>query len=123
MAKDKAGVTPSGIYTFASPRVGNKAFRNAYTSVFGKRTQRFTHRNDIVPMVPSCVSYRHVGQWNYLSGRGKLSRNKKVKLKDARCTAAGGDITFSSHNMTRYMSQLHQGMPAKIRDRMPLPFR
>lgn len=50
-------------YTFASPRVGNKAFAGAFNQAFGNRVQRVTHYYDPVPhLPPSNLGYEHFTQ-------------------------------------------------------------
>ena len=57
------------VYTFASPRVGNAAWRTAYNSVLGSRTWRVVAAGDLVPLIPGLLDgYRHVGHEVYLNG-------------------------------------------------------
>ena len=63
-----------GVYTFGSPRVGDRDFARIYNSEAANRTFRFQNNNDIVSRIPSRVmNYSHVGQFVYISRRGKLS--------------------------------------------------
>lgn len=63
------------VYTFGSPRVGDKRFRNEYESDrfdFG-RTFRVVNRHDVVTRVPPrLLRYRHVGRLRYLDQEGKM---------------------------------------------------
>jgi len=59
------------VYTFASPRVGNAAFRAAYNSDLKQKTFRVAAAGDLVPLIPGmfcppCDGYRHVGQEVFL---------------------------------------------------------
>ena len=61
---------PSGLYTYGSPRVGDKAYVN-YTDI---PHFRWVNNNDIVARVPPFwFGYRHSGQEMYLDRNGKLS--------------------------------------------------
>jgi predicted lipase len=49
------------VYTYGSPRVGNKEFANYYSKEVPK-TNRVINNNDIVPKSPSSLlGYKHVG--------------------------------------------------------------
>ena len=58
LALHKANFTIS-VYTFASPRVGNRKFVNSYKA-FNIKTCRFINKLDIVPMLPRGFGYEHV---------------------------------------------------------------
>lgn len=60
-----SGLFRGTLYTFGSPRVGNKEFSEV---VFGNR---FTNNNDIVPRVP-IGDYKHVGTNYHFTHNGKL---------------------------------------------------
>ncbi|PON15842.1 lipase [Candidatus Entotheonella serta] len=59
-----------GVYTFGSPRCGDRDFARTYNVEAGKRTFRFQNNNDIVTRVPArLMGYSHVGTFIYrLSG-------------------------------------------------------
>lgn len=58
------------LYTFGSPRVGNKDFINAFKNV---KHYRFVNNNDIVPTVPfAWMGYRHHGTCMYFNYSGIL---------------------------------------------------
>ncbi len=66
-----------GVYTFGSPRCGDKEFARVYRNDGPQqRTFRFQNNNDIVTRVPARVmGYRHVGQLVYISEDQKLVRD------------------------------------------------
>ena len=60
---------PSGLFTYGSPRVGDKRYVN-YTNI---PHYRWVNNNDIVARVPPFwFGYRHSGQEMYLDRNGKL---------------------------------------------------
>lgn len=63
----------NGVYTYGSPRVGNKEFSNAYNTVLKSRTFRVVNNNDMVTRVPLRIhNYRHVGSFVYLTSNCKI---------------------------------------------------
>ena len=62
-----------GVYTFGSPRCGDKEFARVYKIEAGERTFRFQNNNDIVSRVPArAMSYRHVGKFVYITESERL---------------------------------------------------
>jgi triacylglycerol lipase len=55
------------LYTFGSPRVGDKEFGKGF-----ENTYRFVNNNDIVTKVPPPVDYQHVGRLEHLRADGLL---------------------------------------------------
>ena len=55
-----------GVYTFGSPRVGDKDFKDD----FHVSTYRFVNNGDIVTRMPSPVLYKHVGNLKYIDSKG-----------------------------------------------------
>lgn len=68
-----------GLYTFGSPRVGDRDFRNS----FEVSTYRYVNNNDIVTMVPPAIGYQHIGQLKYIDDHGTVYDNpgKWVQMK------------------------------------------
>ena len=69
----RQGFNVRAVYTFASPRVGNAAWRAAYTAECGDRSFRIACAGDLVPLVPGIFTpirdgYRHVGMEVLLNG-------------------------------------------------------
>lgn len=58
-----------GVYTFGSPRVGNRAFRDKLMAAAGRHgTQlvRFRNGDDVVTAIPRVAEFEHVGQVAHL---------------------------------------------------------
>lgn len=101
---------PTQIYTFGSPRVGDKRYIN-----FVKVDHvRWVHNNDIVTKVPpTWLGYRHTGQEHYLNSEGKLSElNIIQRKKDAWKGFISGlknrNIDhFEDHIIDRYVDHIY----------------
>jgi|GEM_PF-1758059 len=80
---DEQGMTPNGLYTFGSPRVGNEEFADNFNnSELGKRTWRFRNNNDGVAVIPPhgrLMGYSHVGTELYFDNNGSLHNNPDEK--------------------------------------------
>ena len=60
---------PSELYTFGSPRVGDKR----YVNFIALQHYRFVNNNDIVTRVPPAwMGYRHTGDEVYIDHRGQI---------------------------------------------------
>ncbi len=63
-----------GLYTFGSPRVGDKTFADKFNANFKNQAFRMVNNNDVVTRVPLRVhGYRHVGQFWYIKSDGTLT--------------------------------------------------
>lgn len=66
---------PTGIYTYAGPRVGNQEFALAYDASLKAITQRYEYQDDIVPHLPP-----HTGSWHRAFVVGQAAANKAVPI-------------------------------------------
>jgi len=69
------------LYTFGSPRVGNRAFVKEMKND-GIKHWRFVNNNDIVTKVPLPIIFRHSGEIVYINHHGnirKMSRWQRIK--------------------------------------------
>jgi len=60
------------LYTFGSPRVGNKEWAEQFENI---KAYRFVNNNDLVCRVPTGLYYQHVGETCYFSYKGNLMQN------------------------------------------------
>ena len=68
-------IKPHAIYTFGSPRVGCKKFRQLYDYISKGRSFRIVNRHDIVPRTPPRISrFHHVGELHYIDPSGKMHK-------------------------------------------------
>ena len=72
LCADEADLGLSGLYTYGSPRVGDRRFGREITPhvVF-----RFQHDSDIVTQVPLGLVFHHVGALQFIDGSGHLHPN------------------------------------------------
>jgi triacylglycerol lipase len=76
------GYPVRAVYTYGSPRAGDRKFRNAYRVP----NYRFVNDNDLVPHLPFHLCYHHVGELKLLTHDGELLeeashwKHKKRKL-------------------------------------------
>ena len=114
------------IYTFASPRVGNAAWRDLYNAELGARTFRVVAAGDLVPLLPGLLDgYRHVGQEIYLDGNVWLNPSRWFELTHDSCRAAWAlqrdqvDFILRLHSMEqdylKLMSQAAKSWPLSYR--------
>ncbi len=111
----------NGLYTFGSPRVGDRQFARCFNTHFGFRTLRIINKNDPIPSLPPrWLSYAHVGQLYYFNGKGQLQLRSSAgsRLLD------GFKVTLSdlfdwdlsaveNHNINTYVRAVHQRAQAE----------
>ena len=118
-----SGRAPHSVYTFGSPRVGCRTFRNIYEDRDDERTFRVVNRHDIVARIPPrLLRYRHVGLLRYLDADGELhddlnfwermllyldpaGRDAKTYVKDLAGRLPGA---FDDHKMTSYLAKIEK---------------
>lgn len=103
--------TPKQVYTYGSPRVGNKPYVNYAKLDF----YRWVNNNDIVTRVPPVwFGYRHTGQEMYLDANGKISqltpfqRGKDRTRGFLKGLRAGEFDYFSDHRIDRYVEYIYR---------------
>jgi hypothetical protein len=64
----EAGYSVRAVYTYGSPRVGDRNFRDAYRG----NNYRFVYGDDLVPHLPFRWCYKHVGRLKLLDNDGNL---------------------------------------------------
>ncbi|MFM7365811.1 MAG: lipase family protein [Cuspidothrix sp.] len=122
----------NSVYTFGSPRVGDKDFRSQY-----KITHfRFENRNDIVPHVPPydqhrdrinnlllpfiksqlpAVNYQHVGTLQFINWEGNLVEDSTL-LREERLNefVKNPNEIFNDHNISLYFQALENLIKAIV---------
>lgn len=102
---------PAGLFTFGSPRVGDRQFIN-YTNV---PHFRWVNNNDIVARVPPYwFGYRHSGQELYLDRNGRLRKLNGWRRISDRLQGFYRELVtkfridpLSDHSIIRYVDGLH----------------
>ena len=68
------GYAIRAVYTYGSPRVGDRLFREFYKHP----NYRFVNDNDLVPHLPFRWCYKHVGLLEFLDSEGNLTEESAV---------------------------------------------
>lgn len=87
-----------GVYTFGSPRVGNRAFRDklvATAAKHGTQLVRFRNGDDVVTAVPRVAEFEHVGRVAHL-------REDKLDVGDAD-PPYNGLGSFADHDIAGFV--------------------
>jgi triacylglycerol lipase len=113
-----------GLYTFGSPRAGDRDFARIFNSEAAKRTFRFQNNNDIVTRVPArVVGYSHVGSFVYITAKGTLTTDAGFWFQFLdRVKGAVNDIgsrrldLIEDHGMEHYIRGVHNWGDRKPED-------
>jgi triacylglycerol lipase len=81
------------VYTFGSPRVGDRFFRNAYRLPY----YRFVNENDLVPHLPFRWCYKHVGSLRFMPKDGGFTEDRKTWVAKKRALAAQAKHVHRHH--------------------------
>jgi triacylglycerol lipase len=113
-----------GLYTFGSPRVGDRDFQEEFNSDFRTRTFRFVNRNDAVTRIPMrSLFYSHVGQLFYIDEDDSIHTDPsfwfrfidgiKVRLEDM----VDLDLsTIESHRIDKYLMAIEKNKHKRLED-------
>lgn len=111
--------TPEELYTYGSPRVGNRRYVN-FTKI---TSYRWVNNNDIVAQVPpSWLGYRHTGTEMYLDFEGNLKKmTSLLRFVDGVKGFFSGLIKwrvdqFSDHSMFEYINSIHRLVQSEKQD-------
>ena len=103
--------SPKQIFTYGSPRVGNKRYINHAKIDY----LRWVNNNDIVTRVPpTWLGYRHTGEERYLNAYGKLRKLNPVQRSKDRWRGfmqgvrSGEFDHFSDHLIDRYVQYIYE---------------
>lgn len=113
--------TINGIYTYGSPRVGDRDFSRVYDQELASRTFRFVNNNDLVARVPMRSRlFSHVGSLRYFDTDGVLYSDPhwwnrfldeiKGTYEDIRTHQFGW---IGDHQMERYIVRLEKSAVPK----------
>jgi triacylglycerol lipase len=118
----KAGQGVDGIYTYGSPRVGDRDFRSAFNEALADRAFRFVNDEDIVTRLPMKVlGYCHVGQKCRFDAEGNLERTMPRQLslldyaKEKLEECLDPDLEFvKDHDLRAYQSLLLESLTRSL---------
>lgn len=108
------------VYTFGSPRVGNRAFARHYNDALAERSFRIVNAGDPVPRLPWMLgTYRHVDHLTYLNRDGGIDENRlavaakeflarmELAKRQAQSSMPVSDlVSVSAHSLTSYIKKL-----------------
>mgnify|MGYP002780822186 CR=1 FL=1 len=102
------------LYTFGSPRVGDREFERCFTAEMGLRTFRFVNHNDVITQIPPrSLGYRHVGLVLYFDSTGVLRPDIRYWDKFLETVEGGfydlfdpGIDLIQDHDMEEYAKNL-----------------
>ena len=105
-----------GTYTFGSPRVGDKDFKNG----FHASTYRFVNNSDIVTRMPPPVLYKHVGDLKYIDSKGII--NDESNRWERITNPILGKISYIFNSPGKTDSGLSALIPDDIVDHVPTSY-
>jgi triacylglycerol lipase len=111
-----------GLYTFGSPRVGDRQFARNFNLDFGDKTFRIVNKNDIITRLPPrALSYSHVGQLRFFDSAGRLQTDASAwyRFLDSVKVHAGDifDLDFSgmeNHDVGAYVQATFQNRYGRV---------
>jgi hypothetical protein len=90
------GYTVRAVYTFGSPRVGDRTFRKKYRLP----NYRFVNDNDLVPHLPFSWCYKHVGELRLMQDGHGLSEVRAAWVRKKRQLASKAKQIHREHRHT-----------------------
>ena len=114
--------TPRQLFTYGSPRVGNKRYVNHVQL----EHLRWVNNNDIVCRVPMLwMGYRHTGTMMYLNSEGNLRPLSTAQRARDRWRGFWSGIKkgkidhLSDHSMDEYVRHVHNAMKEQEAGTLP----
>lgn len=98
----------SGLYTFGSPRVGDKAFIAYINEEFSEQIFRFVNEDDPVAEVPheAFWNYSHIGQLRYLDRFNRIETDRSTWKRVIRKTAFWIDLSNPENSKDEAMEAI-----------------
>jgi len=100
-----------GVYTFAAPRVGDRAFAVAYNAKLKEKTFRIVNYRDFIPTLPP-FGYKHVGIKVYIDINGNFHKKTRRELFETlkesiyKIEAATFGLSLQPHKMITYIYRI-----------------
>jgi triacylglycerol lipase len=109
----------NGLYTYGSPRAGDRDFANRFNLDFGQRTFRYVNNADLVTRVPGRImQYSHVDTFKFFDVNGvQREQANWFDIIVNRVDAEIKDLTedqiadVQDHQMTHYLANLERALP------------
>jgi len=117
-----SGKAVQGLYTFGSPRVGDRTFEQGFDADCKGSCFRYVNNADVVTRVPlRAAGYTHVGTFLYFDKDGTLHNDISFwdKFVDSvRANVEGLDKlspeALAAHSMDRYLANLKKNVGTKL---------
>ena len=87
------GYKVRAVYTYGSPRVGDRIFRDSYRLA----NYRFVNDNDLVPHLPFRWCYKHVGKLRLLDNEGDFTEEQAAWVAKKRVLAGKAKRVHRAH--------------------------
>jgi len=119
LCSDDANLGFAGLYTYGSPRVGNRGFGDRITPsvVF-----RFQNDSDVVTQVPVGFGFRPVGALEFIDGSGHLHPNVEGIAQLLLQAAAISPIAASNVSALLEDRSLDLPLPGFLADHAPINY-
>jgi hypothetical protein len=110
-----------GVYTFGSPRVGDRRFGARITAL----VFRFRNDSDIVPHLPLGLVFRHVGSLQFIDGAGHLHSDPTPVMElmlDPGAHVLSANEAMTLRGMMRTGEALELPVPGFLADHAPINY-
>ncbi len=87
------GYKVRAVYTYGSPRVGDRLFRDSYSLA----NYRFVNDNDLVPHLPFRWCYKHVGKLRLVNSEGDFTEEQAAWVAKKRSLAGKAKRVQRAH--------------------------
>jgi triacylglycerol lipase len=87
------GYKVRAVYTYGSPRVGDRLFRDSYSLA----NYRFVNDNDLVPHLPFRWCYKHVGKLRLVNNEGDFTEEQAAWIAKKRALAGKAKRVHRAH--------------------------
>lgn len=110
----------AGLYTFGSPRVGDRCFAAQHDWLLKDRHYRVVHNSDVVPRVPLPWRFRHCGTQVLINRRAELLIEPSLSYQWYDRVLGYRLDWVRDHLMGAYLSGLLNNRGTEIEDREPV---
>ncbi len=109
-------VPVAGVYTFATPKIGDAAFVADFEQRLGAHSQQWSTTLDPIPRLPELTTrtaFEKLGVTNMVHASGQAELDTTQRMNSAPNPMA--------HRVGSYVNYLYRALPADVRQRVPRP--